>query len=718
DDTAAPYTWTINSLVAGAHTLRAVATDNQGATAETTVNITVNAATGGNTPPTVAITAPTNGQTFTAGANLTVNATASDANGTVSKVALFYDNVLVNDDTTAPYTWTINSLVAGAHTLRAVATDNQGATAETTVNITVNASTGGGGTGDGSPVVTIIRPTNNQNFPVGTNLTVEATAVDADGSIRNARLLFGGSTVRTITTPPYIWNATTDPALSGLAAGTYEVKVVAVDNQGKTGERIHTITVGGSGGGTTNTPPTVAITAPTNGQTFTAGANLTVNATASDANGTVSKVALFYDNVLVNDDTAAPYTWTINSLVAGAHTLRAVATDNQGATAETTVNITVNAATSNTPPTVAITAPTNGQTFTAGANLTVNATASDANGTVSKVALFYDNVLVNDDTAAPYTWTINSLVAGAHTLRAVATDNQGATAETTVNITVNAATGGNTPPTVAITAPTNGQTFTAGANLTVNATASDANGTVSKVALFYDNVLVNDDTTAPYTWTINSLVAGAHTLRAVATDNQGATAETTVNITVNAATSNTPPTVAITTPANGASFQAGTNLLVQANASDANGTVANVALFYDNQLVSTDATLPYSWTINNVVAGAHTLRAVATDNQGATAETTINITVQGATTGDGKPVVTITTPQDGATFGIGTNLTVKADVVDADGSVRNARLFFDGITVRTITTPPYEWNATTDPLLANLSEGTHEIKVVGVRQSK
>ncbi|NJL74424.1 MAG: hypothetical protein HC892_04655, partial [Saprospiraceae bacterium] len=72
----------------GPHTLRIVATDNNGARSEKTITITIVEGNSGtsNTPPTVAITAPTNGQTFTADANLTVNATASDANGTVSKV--------------------------------------------------------------------------------------------------------------------------------------------------------------------------------------------------------------------------------------------------------------------------------------------------------------------------------------------------------------------------------------------------------------------------------------------------------------------------------------------------------------------------------------------------------------------------------------------------------------------------------------------------------
>src|SRR5579884_2335454 len=43
-------------------------------------------------------------------------------------------------------------------------------------------------------------------------------------------------------------------------------------------------------------PPTVAITSPTNGASFTAPANVTITATASDSDGTVTNVSFFDGN--------------------------------------------------------------------------------------------------------------------------------------------------------------------------------------------------------------------------------------------------------------------------------------------------------------------------------------------------------------------------------------------------------------------------------------
>lgn len=46
----------------------------------------------------------------------------------------------------------------------------------------------------------------------------------------------------------------------------------------------------GQCGSGSNQPPTVGLTSPANGATFTAGANITLSANASDSDGTVAKV--------------------------------------------------------------------------------------------------------------------------------------------------------------------------------------------------------------------------------------------------------------------------------------------------------------------------------------------------------------------------------------------------------------------------------------------
>ncbi|MBI3414041.1 MAG: proprotein convertase P-domain-containing protein, partial [Verrucomicrobia bacterium] len=100
--------------------------------------------------------------------------------------------------------------------------------------------------------------------------------------------------------------------------------------------------------GALNLPPSVSLTAPANSATFTAGTNIPINATATDSDGSVSKVDFFANNTLIGTATAGVgnvYSITWNNVVANNYALTAVATDNLNAnTTSSPVNITVNPA--------------------------------------------------------------------------------------------------------------------------------------------------------------------------------------------------------------------------------------------------------------------------------------------------------------------------------------------------------------------------------------
>jgi hypothetical protein len=82
--------------------------------------------------------------------------------------------------------------------------------------------------------------------------------------------------------------------------------------------------------GGTNTPPSVSLTSPANGSTFTAPATITLTANASDSNG-VSKVDFYRNGTWIGTDTASPYSFTLSGVAAGSYSLSANATDNLGA---------------------------------------------------------------------------------------------------------------------------------------------------------------------------------------------------------------------------------------------------------------------------------------------------------------------------------------------------------------------------------------------------
>ncbi|MBQ4801856.1 T9SS type A sorting domain-containing protein [Aquimarina sp. MMG015] len=93
--------------------------------------------TGGNEAPTVSITQPANGQSFTAGSTITINASASDSDGNVTKVEFLRNGTIIGEDTTSPYSFTWNNASTGNYILTTRATDDDNATGEATVNISV-----------------------------------------------------------------------------------------------------------------------------------------------------------------------------------------------------------------------------------------------------------------------------------------------------------------------------------------------------------------------------------------------------------------------------------------------------------------------------------------------------------------------------------------------------------------------------------------------------
>ncbi len=95
---------------------------------------------GSNAAPTVSLTAPASGATYTAPANITVSANAADSDGSISKVEFYQGTTRIGEATTSPYSISWSNVAAGTYSITAKATDNDNAsTTSATVSVTVNA---------------------------------------------------------------------------------------------------------------------------------------------------------------------------------------------------------------------------------------------------------------------------------------------------------------------------------------------------------------------------------------------------------------------------------------------------------------------------------------------------------------------------------------------------------------------------------------------------
>ncbi|MEP2026416.1 MAG: glycosyl hydrolase family 18 protein [Reichenbachiella sp.] len=590
-----------------------------------------------NQSPNVSLTAPQDGTTYQVGEPIIMDVTASDTDGIVSKVEFFEGGNKLGEDITSPYSYTWTNPAIGNYNLSAKAIDDQGATASSiAVAVTVSDSTV-----NANPQVTISNPTSGAELTTGNTITLSATASDSDGTIAsvvfdvngqnyNAVLNGGEYTVDwtptsdgnytivataidydALTASDQITVSSTTPSSCTVPAwdaasvyngedqvshlGTlYEAKWWTQNDDPSTHSRQYDVWINlGPCGDPGNIAPSVSITSPSDNDSFEEG-SITIDASASDSDGSVILVEFFVDGSKVGEDSSFPYSYA-QAYTAGSYVLTTVATDDEGATTTSSaVNITVTEAGANVPPTVSITSPSEGVSFVEGTTVTIAADANDSDGSVTKVEFFTGTTKLGEDLSSPYSlnWVSTE---GNHALTAIATDDESATSTSSViNITVTAEGGscnvpqyqenggysagsevqnagkkyqckdypysgwcdgsawayepgvgahwqdawndlgdcgtnppGNQLPEVSITSPSSGTNFNSGSTVSIDASASDADGTVTKVEFYVNAVKVGEDLSAPYNFSWTS-IDGSHQLMAKATDDLNESTESTV----------------------------------------------------------------------------------------------------------------------------------------------------------------------------------------------
>ncbi len=284
--TEEPYTLKWNAQ-AGNHTIIAQVTDDQGKTSTDSVTISVVGANG-NQAPTVSLANPKSDSQLKAGENVLISAKASDPDGAITKVDFFLDDKLLGSDSDAPFELSWNA-EKGARKFMVKATDDEDiSTVSEAISIAVAGQTAGGGCvsvpaykagniyqagdivqnynskyrcniagwcsskaawayepGQGQhwtdawsdlgvcaivPEVKITAPAANSLILTGSDVKIEASATDSDGSITQVQFFAGNSALGTDTTAPFSAN--------WLANGTGDIalKAIATDNEGNTGE--------------------------------------------------------------------------------------------------------------------------------------------------------------------------------------------------------------------------------------------------------------------------------------------------------------------------------------------------------------------------------------------------------------------------------------------------------------------------------------------------
>jgi uncharacterized repeat protein (TIGR02059 family) len=175
-----------------------------------------------------------------------------------------------------------------------------------------------------------------------------------------------------------------------------------------------------------NQSPVINIVTPTKSTSFLAPATITIDAAASDPDGTVTKVEFYNGTAKLGEKTTTPYSFTWKEVPEGTYSLTAVATDNlnsQTVSDPVTAIVEKAAPAINQLPVINISSPENESSFEAPTKITLTADASDSDGTVSKVEYFNSNIKIGESFSAPWQVSFDCIKTGTYDITAVVTDN-------------------------------------------------------------------------------------------------------------------------------------------------------------------------------------------------------------------------------------------------------------------------------------------------------
>ena len=514
------------------------------------------------------------------------------------------------------------------------------------------------------PRVTIASPSTGESLPEGVRTELRGAASDLDDAPEDllGTWLVDGSPIEGCEdlTPDATGIVTCDfePQM-GQGTLTLEVR----DPANATGTASVTLDI------TPTEAPTVDLISPDGTGVYYSDQLLSLEALALDAEDEPSQLIATWESDRDGPLDVGAESPDSSGALAGAvllsegdHTLTLTITDSSGKTARDSVRLSVGPP--NSAPACTIVLPADGSAGEEGATVLFEAVATDADIPAEWLTVAWtsdkDGALGTStpDSAGDVTFAIDTLTVATHTIQMRVSDELGALCTASILYTVG------TPPTLVVTAPTDGTIVNEGSPVRFSAQVSDSEDSPTDIDLLWESDVdgifstVGADSSGEVDFTTGAMTPGAHFITVRATDTAGLYVQETFNLTINqvpnAASLSLSPSSPDTDDA----------LVATASGSfdpDGFGTLTYVYEWYKGGVLSsasTSDTLPASATAKNE---SWTVVVTPTDGYGDGPSASVSVTIQNA------PPVLTGPSLSASTLAAGDTLTATHSASDADG---------------------------------------------------
>ncbi|MBF0227260.1 MAG: hypothetical protein HQK76_17585, partial [Desulfobacterales bacterium] len=656
----------INDLAIGEHIITLIAKDSNGVEGFASVCIQIL----NNSLPTGTILSPSHNSSFSEGDNIIFACKGTDPeDGDLGEGSfLWYSSIDGEITNTNSLSFQKNDLKKGKHKIILKATDSNGGSSLTSVDIAV---------GNYVPNAYIDLPAGcSSNSPCqykqGSNIFFMGRGIDTeDGTLTGSNLIWTSNIKGQIGT-------NTSVSVNNLAVGTHNIKLSVKDLVGATAFAETWIQI--LKDSTQNTSPTATIESPMNICSsnspcqYNKGDYVTITGRGDDTeDGMLSSNQLSWYSSIDGGPIGTGAFTNIASLSSGTHTITLVAKDSDDAYGAASIYIKI---LNNSLPTVEILRPSNNTYFELNENIVFVGSAFDAedgylNGTsVGTLSWFSNLEMIPIGTEETFSRTLSK---GKHTIILTAKDKDGGTSSNSISIRVD-----NNAPTAQIDYPSGCSTtlpcsYYKGSDVFLLGRAIDnEDGVLTGNSLVWTSD-INGNIGTGTSVTINSLAVGTHKIKLTSTDSNNEINSAEVSILIkneNDPAKNTAPTASMNAPnssttctcTNPCKYNLGQKIILNGAGIDAEDGVlpSNNLSWYSNIDGKLDV-VNYIPTID-LSAGTHKITLVAKDSNESVG--TDSMCIEIINTNPNTPIITV--PETGSTFNAGVTIIFAGTAYDKE----------------------------------------------------